>query len=183
LDMQDGLREYAGPGHWNDPDMLEVGVGRLTTSENRAHFSMWCMLAAPLITGNDLSNMTDEVRAILTDPTAISVNQDPLGIQGLRYQKADSLETWFKPLSNGEWALCFLNRAKDAKQINFDFAQNIVDDTFAKRILDANKQEYKLTNVWTKKEMGTTKKVLSAQVPSHDVLMLILSPVEKKGKK
>lgn len=183
LDMQDGLREYAGPGHWNDPDMLEVGVGRLTTSENRAHFSMWCMLAAPLITGNDLSNMTDEVRAILTDPTAISVNQDPLGIQGLRYQKADSLETWLKPLSNGEWALCFLNRAKDAKQINFDFAQNIVDDTFAKRILDANKQEYKLTNVWTKKEMGTTKKVLSAQVPSHDVLMLILSPVEKKGKK
>lgn len=183
LDMQDGLREYAGPGHWNDPDMLEVGVGRLTTSENRAHFSMWCMLAAPLITGNDLSNMTDEVRAILTDPTAISVNQDPLGIQGLRYQKADSLETWFKPLSNGEWALCFLNRAKDAKQINFDFAQNIVDDTFAKRIFDANKQEYKLTNVWTKKEMGTTKKVLSAQVPSHDVLMLILSPVEKKGKK
>ena len=183
LDMQDGLREYAGPGHWNDPDMLEVGVGRLTTSENRAHFSMWCMLAAPLITGNDLSNMTDEVRAFLTDPTAISVNQDPLGIQGLRYQKADSLETWFKPLSNGEWALCFLNRAKDAKQINFDFAQNIVDDTFAKRIFDANKQEYKLTNVWTKKEMGTTKKVLSAQVPSHDVLMLILSPVEKKGKK
>lgn len=183
LDMQDGLREYAGPGHWNDPDMLEVGVGRLTTSENRAHFSMWCMLAAPLITGNDLSNMTDEVRAILTDPTAISVNQDPLGIQGLRYQKADSLETWFKPLSNGEWALCFLNRAKDAKQINFDFAQNVVDDAFAKRILDANKQEYKLTNVWTKKEMGTTKKVLSAQVPSHDVLMLILSPVEKKGKK
>ncbi len=183
LDMQDGLREYAGPGHWNDPDMLEVGVGRLTTSENRAHFSMWCMLAAPLITGNDLSNMTEEVRAILTDPTAISVNQDPLGIQGLRYQKADSLETWFKPLSNGEWALCFLNRAKDAKQINFDFAQNIVDDTFAKRIFDANKQEYKLTNVWTKKEMGTTKKVLGAQVPSHDVLMLILSPVEKKGKK
>lgn len=183
LDMQDGLREYAGPGHWNDPDMLEVGVGRLTTSENRAHFSMWCMLAAPLITGNDLSNMTDEVRAILTDPTAISVNQDPLGIQGLRYQKADSLETWFKPLSNGEWALCFLNRAKDAKQINFDFAQNIVDDAFANRILDANKQEYKLTNVWTKRDMGTTKKVLSAQVPSHDVLMLILSPVEKKGKK
>jgi alpha-galactosidase len=183
LDMQDGLREYAGPGHWNDPDMLEVGVGKLTSSENRAHFSMWCMLAAPLMTGNDLSNMTDEVRAILTNPTAISVNQDPLGIQGLRYQKADSLETWFKPLSNGEWALCFLNRAKDAKQINFDFAQNIVDDVFAKRVLDSNKQEYKLTNVWTKKEMGTTKKALSAQVPSHDVLMLILSPVEKKGKK
>lgn len=183
LDMQDGLREYAGPGHWNDPDMLEVGVGKLTTSENRAHFSMWCMLAAPLITGNDLSNMTDEVRAILTDPIAISVNQDPLGIQGLRYQKTDSLETWFKPLSNGEWALCFLNRAQDAKQIDFNFAQNVVDDTFAKRILDANKQEYKLTNVWTKKVIGTTQKVLSAQVPSHDVLMLILSPMEKKGKK
>ena len=183
LDMQDGLREYAGPGHWNDPDMLEVGVGKLTTSENRAHFSMWCMLVAPLITGNELSNMTDEVRAILTDPIAISVNQDPLGIQGLRYQKADSLETWFKPLSNGEWALCFLNRAQDAKQIDFNFAQNVVDDTFSKRILDANKQEYKLTNVWTKKVIGTTQKVLSAQVPSHDVLMLILSPMEKKGKK
>jgi alpha-galactosidase len=183
LDMQDGLREYAGPGHWNDPDMLEVGVGRLTTSENRAHFSMWCMLAAPLMTGNDLNGMTDEVRAILTDPIAISVNQDPLGIQGLRYQKTDSLETWLKPLSNGEWALCFLNRAKDAQNINFDFAQNIVEDTFAKRTLDASKQEYKLTNVWTKKEMGTTKKALIAQVPSHDVLMMILSPVATKGKK
>jgi alpha-galactosidase len=180
LDMQNGLREYAGPGHWNDPDMMEVGVGRLTPTENRAHFSMWCMLAAPLITGTDLRNMAKETLDVLTNADAIAVNQDALGIQGLRYEVKDSLETWLKPLSNGQWALCFLNRSKDAKAINFDFAKTIVEDTFAKRTLDATKQEYKLKDVWTKKEVGTTKKALVAQVPSHDVLMLVLAPVPAK---
>lgn len=180
LDMQNGLREYAGPGHWNDPDMMEVGVGRLTLCENRAHFSMWCMLAAPLITGNDLRNMAKETLDVLTNADAIAVNQDALGIQGLRYEVKDSLETWFKPLSNGQWALCFLNRSKDARAINFDFTKNIVDDAFAKRTLDATKQEYKMKDLWTKKEMGTTKKAIVAQVPSHDVLMLVLSPVVPK---
>jgi alpha-galactosidase len=174
LDMQDGLREYAGPGHWNDPDMLEVGVGNLTTGENRAHFSMWCMLAAPLMTGNDLRTMPKETLDILTNPVALAINQDELGIQGLRYQVVDSLETWLKPLSNGEWALCFLNRSSKDREIDFNWSQNIVEDTFAKRTFDASKQLYTIKNVWDDKKVGNTKKSLKTIVPSHDVLFLRL---------
>lgn len=178
LDMQDGLREYAGPGHWNDPDMLEVGNGGLTVNEDRAHFSMWCMLASPLIAGNDLNNMSEETLAILTNLNAIEINQDALGIQALKYRSEKKLETWLKPLSNGDWAVCFLNRAEDEKSINFDWKKEIVRDEFAKRALDASKENYKIRNVWTNNEMGSTKKTLSAKVPAHDVLMLRLTLVK-----
>ena len=109
LDTQDTLRKYAGPGHWNDPDMLEVGNG-LTESENRAHFSMWSMIAAPLIAGNDLRKMSASTKAILSNKDVIAINQDSLGIQALKVAVKDSLETWIKPLKNGNWAVCFLNR-------------------------------------------------------------------------
>jgi alpha-galactosidase len=175
LDMQDGLREYAGPGHWNDPDMLEVGVGSLTDNENRAHFSMWAMLAAPLIAGNDLRNMTEEVRKVLTNADVISVNQDALGIQALKYKADNGLETWFKPLENGKWAVCFLNRNTEPVKLNFDWAANIVNDEFAKRIFDSNKTTYTMKNVWTGKKEGSTKKTLSTEIPGRDVLMLILN--------
>lgn len=174
LDMQDGLREHAGPNHWNDPDMLEVGNGGMTENEDRAHFSMWCMIAAPLIAGNDLRSMSPQSLAILTNPHAIAINQDALGIQALRTQKADSLETWVKPLANGEWALCFLNRASKAKEVVYDWKAHIVDDTFANRKLDAATETFTVFNVWTKKPMGNTKKPLKVTVPSHDVVMVRL---------
>ena len=91
LDMQQNLRIYAGPGHWNDPDMLEVGNGGMTLSENRAHFSMWSMLAAPLISGNDLRKMSKETTDVLTNTDVIAVNQDKLGIQGFKYAVRDSV--------------------------------------------------------------------------------------------
>ena len=87
LDMQVGLESFAGPGHWNDPDMLEVGNGGMTTTEYRAHFSLWSILAAPLMAGNDVRNMTPEIRDILTNKEVIAVNQDPLGSQGRRVRK------------------------------------------------------------------------------------------------
>ncbi len=174
LDMQDGLREYAGPGHWNDPDMLEVGNGGMTNNEDRAHFSMWCMLAAPLIAGNDLTNMSQETHDILTNSDAIAINQDSLGIQGFKFADADSVETWFKPLSNGDWALCFLNRSKEEKEINFDWS-TVVKDDFAKRELKAKEEQYVITDIWAHKKLGKTKKALKKAVPSHDVLMLRLS--------
>ena len=175
LDMQDGLREYAGPGHWNDPDMLEVGVGSLTDNENRAHFSMWAMLAAPLIAGNDLRNMSEEVRKVLTNADVISINQDALGIQALKYKADNGLETWFKPLENGKWAVCFLNRNTEPVKFNFDWAANIVNDEFAKRTFDSNKTSFTMKNAWTGKKQGSTKKALTAEIPGRDVLMLILS--------
>ena len=110
IDLENDLRKYSGPGHWNDPDMLEVGNG-LSAAEDRSHFSMWCMLAAPLIAGNDLRHMTNETLQILTNPDAISIDQYSLGIQGFRYQKEDSLEVWVKPLKDQKWAVAFLNRS------------------------------------------------------------------------
>lgn len=175
LDMQDGLRTYAGPDHWNDPDMLEVGNGGMTVNEDRAHFSMWCMLAAPLIAGNDLTSMSKETHAILTNAEAIAINQDVLGIQGLKFSAKDSLETWFKPLDKGDWAVCFLNRSSKPMQVNFDWNTKVYDD-FAERDLNAGQTVYDLLDVWTREKLGDTKKRLDKVVPGHDVLMLRLTP-------
>jgi alpha-galactosidase len=175
VDMQDTLRKYAGPNHWNDPDMLEVGNG-LTPAENRSHFSLWAMLAAPLIAGNDLRKMTEETKSVLTNKNVIAVNQDPLGIQGFRYSaKEDSLQIWFKPLSNGDWAACFVNRSSNAKAIEFNWAGEKVGDELSKRGLHADAITYKLRDLWTNKDAGTTKKALKSVLQPHDVLMLRLS--------
>lgn len=174
LDSQDTLRKYAGPGHWNDPDMLEVGNG-LTESENRAHFSMWSMIAAPLIAGNDLRKMSPSTNAILTNKEVIAVNQDSLGIQALKYSAKDSLETWVKLLENGEWAICFLNRKSTPQPVTFDWAAQVIEDPVAKRNLDAKTTTYKLRNLWTKKDAGNTKKALQVTVAPHDVVLLRLS--------
>lgn len=174
LDKQEGLRQYAGPGHWNDPDMMEVGNG-MAVNEDRAHFAMWAMIAAPLIAGNDLRSMSKQTIDILTNPEAIAINQDKLGVQGFKYSTKDSVETWFKPLENGSWAVCFLNRSKKPKSISFDWKNTSVVDTFAKRSVDANTITYKIRNVWTKKDAGTTKSTFKAVVPPHDVAMLRLT--------
>jgi alpha-galactosidase len=178
LDMQDGLRKYAGPDHWNDPDMMEVGNG-MSVNEDRAHFSMWCMLAAPLLAGNDIEHMTRETLAILTNKEAIAVNQDSLGIQGFKYASADSVETWFKPLNNGEWALCFLNRTREVKPLAFVWSENNVKDDLNNLDADFKNTTYRLRNIWTHSDAGTTKKQLEAELPGHDVLMLRLTPVKK----
>ncbi|MEP6898875.1 MAG: glycoside hydrolase family 27 protein [Rhodanobacter sp.] len=111
--QQSGLARFAGPGHWNDPDMLEVGnqLGdkKLTMPENRAHFSLWAMMAAPLIAGNDLSAMTPEVRSVLTNRDVIAIDQDPLGVQGERAYADGQMEVWTKPLSGGALAVAVLN--------------------------------------------------------------------------
>jgi alpha-galactosidase len=173
LDMQEGLRTYAGPGHWNDPDMMEVGNG-MSLNEDRAHFSMWCMLAAPLIAGNDIRKLTGETKNILTNKEVIAVDQDSLGIQGFKYSSGDSVEVWFKPLQNNEWAACFLNRSLKIKQISFDWNKENVIDTISGRKINSQSNLYKIRNLWTKKEMGTTEKILNAEVPGHDVLMIKL---------
>ena len=98
---QAGLEKYAGPGHWNDPDMLEVGNGKLTLAENRAHFSLWAMLAAPLIAGNDLPNMKPEIHAILTNGAVIAIDQDALGAQGTRAYTEGEHEVWVRQLAGG----------------------------------------------------------------------------------
>ena len=115
LDLQVGLYSYAGPGHWNDPDMLEVGNGGMTETEYRSHFSLWAILAAPLIAGNDLRDMRPEIHDILTNKEVIAVDQDPLGRQGRRVHKNGDLEVWAKQLKDGRRAVILFNRG-DSEQ-------------------------------------------------------------------
>lgn len=111
--QQAGLESYAGPGHWNDPDMLEVGNGKLTLAENRAHFSLWAMLAAPLLAGNDLTAMTPEITAILTNRDVIAIDQDPLGKQASRVYSEGEVDVWTRPLASGAIAIAVVNAGSD----------------------------------------------------------------------
>lgn len=173
VEMRKDIRQYAGPDHWNDPDMLEVGKS-MSQSEDRAHFSLWCMMAAPLIAGNDLRNMKKETIEILTNVEMIAIDQDLLGIQGFRYDAKDDLEVWVKPLKDGEWAVCFLNRSTIPREMIFDWSKNVITDPVSRWALDPGITVYSIRNLWEKKEIGTTKSIFQAVIPVHDVVVLRL---------
>ncbi|MBP2830674.1 glycoside hydrolase family 27 protein [Aquimarina sp. U1-2] len=176
LDQQAVLRKYAGPNAWNDPDMLEVGNPGLTIAESRAHFSLWCMLSAPLIAGNDIIDMSPEIKKILIDKEVIAIDQDLLGIQAIKWLDYGDLEIWFKPLQNEEYAVCFLNRNEKEKTLNFDFNQwgKVFDPDkgWKKYTFDAT---YHIYDVWKKQHLGTSKTPLKATIPGHDVLLIKMS--------
>ena len=109
--QQDGLEKFVGPGHWNDPDILQIGVGKLNNDEGRTQMTLWCILAAPLLAGNDLTKMTKETLEILTNPEVIAVDQDRLGVQGHRVWQEGPLEVWMKPLADGSTAVGLFNRS------------------------------------------------------------------------
>jgi alpha-galactosidase len=173
-DKQAEMRQYSGPGHWNDPDMLEVGNG-MTYNEDKAHFSLWCMLAAPLMAGNDLRKMSDQTRSILTDRDAIAVDQDVLGIAGFKYAALDGLEIWIKPLANNELAICFLNRSAKPKAVTYNWKDHPIKDTLSGINIDFNTSAYKIYDIWQKKAMGNTNRVLKTDLGVHDVMMIKLS--------
>jgi alpha-galactosidase len=173
LDKEVNLRQYAGPGHWNDPDMLEVGNG-MSVAEDRAHFTLWCMLAAPLISGNDLRNMNPETLKILTDKEVIALNQDPLGIQALKYSTTNGMEVWFKPLKQDAWAMCVLNRNQAPQNFAFDWKSEKVTDDVANRQTKFDTITYHVRDLWQKQDLGTTQIPLSAAVQGHDVLLVRL---------
>lgn len=171
VDLQEHTYPYAGPGNWNDPDMLEVGNGQ-TQSEDRSHFSLWCMMAAPLMAGNDITKMSKETLDILTNKDAIAVDQDRLGIQGFRFKVRDSVQVWFRPLANDEWAVCFVNRSSDTKEVSLDWSKELVRYPVSGKPLNAHKIEYTLYNIWTKQMEGTTAKPFTATLASHDVIFM-----------
>ena len=173
VDQNANLNAYAGKNHWNDPDMLEVGNG-MTQNEDRAHFTMWCMMASPLIAGNDITKMSAQTAAILMNKDAIAIDQDTLAVQGFRYAKKDSLETWLKPLGNGDWAVCFLNRNGKPQPITFDWKSENIVDTVSKQQMNAD-AVYKIKDIWANKTAGTTAKPFTVAVPAHDVVLLRLS--------
>ena len=170
LDKQSGLEQYAGPGHWNDPDMLEVGNGGMSDKEYRAHFSMWCMLSAPLMAGNDIRNMSESIKKILTNKEVISLDQDPLGKQAYKYGDFGDYEIWVKFLKDDELAIAFLNRGNRPINITVNW-KNILKKT------GLRKNVYKLKDLWKHKIIGNTKSIFKTKIPSHDILLLRLKKI------
>jgi len=161
---QNGLENFAGPGHWNDPDMLEVGNGGMTTDEYRTHMSLWAILAAPLLAGNDLSNMDAATRELLTNREVIAVDQDPLGRQGHRVWQEGPLEIWLKPLQDGSSAVGLFNRGYTESEIKLPFSLMGIGGK-------AN-----VRDLWQHKDLGELPGELNAHVPRHGVVMLRLRP-------
>ncbi len=164
-----GIGQYAGPGHWNDPDMLEVGKEGLTFAESRAHFSLWCMLAAPLIAGNDVRKMTPEILAVMIDKEAIAIDQDPLGKEGWRFRADPRHEIWVRELSGGDWAVALLNTSSVEADLDIDFSHGWWFLGGERAIRD----------IWDKKDAGTTKQVFKKHLASHDVAFLRLKALKK----
>lgn len=173
LDKQAGLRQYAGPGHWNDMDMLEVGNG-MTVQEDIAHFSIWAMLASPLIAGNDLRTMSRQTRDILTNEAVIAVNQDGLGIQAMKFIDEGDFEIWVKPLAEGDWAFMFLNRADSETRYRYDWKAHRVEDDISDHALDFGSEAYAWRALWTEAR-GDTRSPLELEVPAHGVRLLRLT--------
>jgi alpha-galactosidase len=117
LDADAPLWPYAAPGRWNDPDILQVGSSALTAVEERAHFSLWSMLAAPLLAGYDLGSASASTLETLSNREVIAVDQDPAGCQGRRVRTHKGVETWVRPLADGSWAVLLLNRRRGARRV------------------------------------------------------------------
>jgi alpha-galactosidase len=178
LDKQIPIRKYNGPNHWNDPDMLEVGNG-MSYNEDKAHFSLWCMLAAPLAAGNDLRKMSAQTRDILTNKEMIAIDQDARGIAAFKMVMPDSLEMWVKPLINNELAICFLNRTGSSKKIDMDWKDYNISDALSGLEVHFDNQYFSLRDLWLKKDAGKTDKKLVREIASHEVIVFKLVPVVK----
>jgi len=166
IDLLADLHPFAGPGHWNDPDMLEVGNGGLTTAESRAHFSFWALLAAPLMAGNDLRSMSAETREILTNPEVIAVDQDALGMQGRKVRDNGPQEVWMKPLGDGSKAVILFNRGTEAGNIAVSWED----------ISLAPGEKALVRDLWTKADVGSFAGRFEAKVAPHDVVMVRITP-------
>ncbi len=166
-DRNEPLYSFAGPGHWNDPDMLEVGNGGMTADEYRAHFSLWAMMAAPLIAGNDVAHMSAETRGILLNKDVIAVDQDALGHAGRRVRKDGDLEVWSRELADGGRAVLLLNRGATAAPIRFSMAEVGYPAALTMHARD----------LWSGVEVGTVHGSYTVPaVPSHGVVVLRLRP-------
>jgi alpha-galactosidase len=166
-DMQAGLSKFAGPGHWNDPDMLEVGNGKMNHEENVSHMTMWSMLAAPLIAGNNFTEMNDDVRSILTNKEVIAVNQDKLGHQADRIWAGEETEIWSRPLSDGSVALAIFNVSEGHSAMR-GLRLHLKEAGFPSGTAHAR-------DLWAHKDLGALKDTDVFSIPRHGVVMLKLT--------
>ena len=171
LDLQVGLEAFAGPGHWNDPDMLQVGNG-LSDTEDRAHFSLWAILAAPLLAGNDLRSMSAATRDILLNREVIAVDQDALGVQGRKVRDDGAEEVWARPLSGGAMAVALLNRGEQPVRIRVGWSE-----------LGWPAGPVAVRDLWRKEDMGAFRDGYVALVPSHGVAMVRLTRQAVAGRR
>jgi len=160
---QNGLESFAGPGQWNDPDMLEVGNGGMNRDEYRTHMALWAILAAPLLAGNDLRSMSQETKDMLTNADVLAVDQDPKGVQGHRIWQEGPLEIWTRPLADGSLAVGLFNRTEAALKMTVDFRSIGAPATA------------KVRDLWERKDLGTLKNSYSSVVPKHGVVFLKIS--------
>ena len=171
INMRKDIRKYAGPGHWNDFDMMEVGNG-MTEAEDRTHFAMWSLLASPLIMGNDVRNMNKATQKTLTNKEVIAVNQDKLGIQGFRFNNENNIETWVKPLSDGAWAIAFVNMSDDVANLEFDWQKYDMGDGLTQKFIDFKRDIYSIRDLFEHQNLGKTASMLTSQIGPHDVLFI-----------
>jgi alpha-galactosidase len=160
---QNELAQYAQPGHWNDPDMLEIGNGSMTDTEYKTHMSLWAILAAPLLAGNDLRTMSPETLAILTNAEVIAVDQDKLGKQGTRVWKSGDQEIWTRQLAGGDTAVAFFNRAKDEAKIGVQWSELGLPT------------RRKARDLWLNKNADVSAPEFSSTIPGHGVVLLRIS--------
>ncbi len=162
--QQEKAAPYAGKGHWNDPDMLEVGNPGLTEDESRTHFGLWALLAAPLIAGNDIAHMTVQTRDILLNREVIAIDQDPLGKQARLVFDKDGLEIWVRPLSGGRTAAGFINTGETQLNRRVDWS------------LARLKRPTKARDVWNHRDLTPIEPELRVELPSHSMILLVTTP-------
>jgi len=161
---QDELAPWAAPGHWNDPDMLEIGNGGMTDDEYRTHMSLWSILAAPLLAGNDLRNMTPAILEILTNREVIAINQDKDGKQGRRITKSGDQEVWARPLSGGAQAIGLFNRGGSPAKITVNWPD-----------MGLKTAPSRARDLWAHSDLKLDSAEYSVTVPAHGVVMLRVS--------
>ncbi len=166
---QSGLEKYAGPGHWNDPDMLEVGNGGMTDDEYHTHMTLWCILAAPLFAGNDLTKMNRATLEILTNPEVIAIDQDPIGVQGHRAWQEGPTEIWLKTLADGSTAVAVFNIEGHPMTITANFKELGLPNTLQVR------------NLWWRRDMGTLTQTLTVSLPRHGSVLLKVKPLQTES--
>ena len=176
INMRKDIRKVAGPGHWNDFDMMEVGNG-MTDAEDRSHFAMWSMLASPLIMGNDLRTASSETIKTLSNKEVIAINQDKLGIQGFRFSNENNIEIWLKPLENDGWAMTFVNMSDAPIALDFDWDKHEIGDDVNGKRMELKNNIFKIRSLFNHRNLGDTSKNLKSTIGVHDVLMIKL---EKK---
>ena len=160
LFLQDGLEKWAGPGHWNDPDMLEVGNGGMTNEEYRTHMTLWCMLAAPLLAGNDLRNAERGTLDILENREVIAVDQDPLGRQAHRVSFDGNLAVWARPLADGSQAVALFNGGGQTATVDVKWVDLGLNGSLHVR------------DLWARADKGRVTDGFSSEVPSHGVMLI-----------